>query len=176
MQEKDGKLRIKKLEKKINFCDVKFEIEVTSLIQKFNLIYGSFYLPLEILKTCTVIQKTFVGFSILEIKNLSEKLIGIRLQNDKGEMYQITLLEDDKTISTEYRVCCKDFNSIIMVEEIKDLLSCDSKKYSTFEWIQNKSSANFLMDKEYILNRMDQMIEENDRETTKVYTIRRKGF
>lgn len=172
MQEVAARLRIEKLLKRLSTHNVVFELEATNLMQKFKLMGDTLILPLEISRTCTFIEKTYVGLSVLEIRDLSDKVIGVKVQNNKGEIYQITLLEKDKTIAIEYRIFCKDFDSILTVEEIKG----QEQPHSNFCYIENKSPNSLLDGKEEILDKVDQMIEENDKEAVKIYKIQRKGF
>lgn len=156
---------IQLIQEKSNSQNMLMELVATSLIQKFHLIKDSFSIPLSLLKTCSVIEKQYINFSILEIKNSLGNVIGIRLSNRQGETCQVTLLEKE----TEYRIMCNDLNCIIAEKE-------ENNKKSTFEFIQNKSNKSFLNTKEYALHRMKQMIEESNREIVKIYSIRRKGL
>lgn len=156
----------------IRCYDEKLELEATTLIQKLGLIGDNFCIPLHILKTCTVVEKTYVGFSTLEIRNSLGKIIGIQIFNDKGDIYQITLLEENEKNLTEYRISCNELDSILAIEEIKG----QEQLYSSFSYIQNKSLKSILEEENIILNRIDQFIEENVREIFKIYQIKRKRF
>ena len=169
LEEMIGYLRIQRLEEKINCYDKKLELEATTLIQKLGLMGDNFCIPLQVLKTCTVVEKIYVGFSTLEIRNSLGKIIGIQVLKDRGDIYQITLLEENGKTSTEYRVSCDDFDSIITVEEIENY------PYSIFEFTRNGSSK-FLSDEQRnVLSRIDGIIEKMGKETNKTRMINRKS-
>lgn len=160
---------IQLIQEKADSQNMLMELIVTDLIQKFHLIKGSFLIPLSLLESCSVIEKQYIDFSILEIRNSLGDVIGTRLSNRQGEICQVTLLENNEKKETEYRIMCNDLHCIITEEE-------DGDKKSTFEFMQNGLPKSILNTKEYALHRMKQMIEESNKETIKIYSIRRKGF
>lgn len=138
---------VQAIQKKANSQNVLIELIATSLIQKFHLIEDSFLVPLNLLKTCSVIERQYIDFSILEIKDSLGNVMGIRFTNRQGEVYQVTLLENNGKKETEYRIMCDDLHCIIIEEE-------DGNKKSTFEFMQNRLSKSILNTKEYALHRM----------------------
>lgn len=169
LEEMMGYLRIQKLEEMIHCYDEKLELEATTLIQKLGLMGDNFCIPLHILKTCTVVEKTYVGFSALEIRNSLGKIIGIQIFNDRGHIFQITLLEENRKNLTEYRISCDDFNSIIIVEEK------ENQEYPIFELTKNQYSEFLSNEQKDIFNRIDSIIGKIEKDSNKIRMMNRKS-
>lgn len=152
--------KIKEYEKNSNLL---LELEAVDLVGKHQLTCGGFQIPMEVLKDSYITRRNYAECSVLEIKNKMGKTIGMRLDTDNHEFYQITFLEENNTSFIEYCIETNEESSFVRIEN-----------NNIFSYDTTSSHDNKL---ENIVTQIDQKIENllgNDH--MKIYQIRRKGL
>lgn len=69
------------------------ENEIISLMLKKDIICNEFNLSLDNLKECSVTQKFYSRFFVIEVRNSDSNLVGFKLVTDNNEIYQVSSFE-----------------------------------------------------------------------------------
>lgn len=122
MQAVNSNILIKKIDEYLKDNPALLENEITSLMLKKEVICNEFNLSLDNLSECSITQKFYSSFFIVEVRDSNNNLIGIRLNTDADETYQVSSFRKKEfdgsfTIKEEYIVNDLEFKLLVGVQK-----------------------------------------------------------